>query len=556
MRKSIVTAYFSRIILHFSFFRDRTLFCNIIQNTFNTIGGDIAEGMRMNKILSWAMVFTLLMNAFALAFFVQPARATGTIYIRADGSIDPPTAPIQRDGNAYTFTDNTNDSIVVERNNIVIDGNGYTLQGSGSGNGIYLSGRENVTVRNTQIKAFFYGIVLISSSNYNSIIGNNITASSGNGIRLYSNCNYNSVSGNNIINNGDGILLFAASSNSISGNNVTANNGGGIRLGWSSNYNSIIGNNIAANSGNGIDFYSPSSYNSISGNNVTANNGYGLYLWEGSSNYVYQNSFINNYGIYLWGSADNYVYHNNFINSTHQVYTDGNWNDWDDGYPSGGNYWSDYFGEDLYYGPYQNIMGSDGIGDTPITIDGNNRDNYPLMKPYPWNEHDVGITLVSPSKDSIAQGYNVSINVMVFNYGSYAESFNVTLQANGALIGEVNGVDIASRDFTIATFNWSTSSYEKGNYAIRVNITLISGELDISDNTWAVDVLITISGDINGDRKVDLQDVFAVGKAFGTTQQGPNPPGRVYVPNCDINGDGKIDLKDYFTACKNFGKSW
>jgi hypothetical protein len=67
---------------------------------------------------------------------------------------------------------------------------------------------------------------------------------------------------------------------------------------------------------------------------------------------------------------------------------------------------------------------------------------------------------------------------------------------------------------------------------------------------------MTISGDINGDRKVDLQDVFAVGKAFGTTQQGPNPPGRVYVPNCDINDDGKIDLKDYYTACKNFGKSW
>jgi hypothetical protein len=80
--------------------------------------------------------------------------------------------------------------------------------------------------------------------------------------------------------------------------------------------------------------------------------------------------------------------------------------------------------------------------------------------------------------------------------------------------------------------------------------------LDISDNTCTVNVLITISGDINGDRKVDLQDVFAVGKAFGTTQQGPNPPGRAYVPNCDINDDGKIDLKDYYPTCKNYGKSW
>jgi len=57
-------------------------------------------------------------------------------------------------------------------------------------------------------------------------------------------------------------------------------------------------------------------------------------------------------------------------------------NIWDDGYPSGGNYWSDYNGTDLFSGPYQNITGSDGIGDTPYVIDENNRDRYPLMKPW------------------------------------------------------------------------------------------------------------------------------------------------------------------------------
>jgi hypothetical protein len=55
---------------------------------------------------------------------------------------------------------------------------------------------------------------------------------------------------------------------------------------------------------------------------------------------------------------------------------------WDDGYPSGGNYWSDYRGVDLYSGPYQNETGSDGIGDTPYVIDENNVDHYPLMNPW------------------------------------------------------------------------------------------------------------------------------------------------------------------------------
>jgi hypothetical protein len=61
-------------------------------------------------------------------------------------------------------------------------------------------------------------------------------------------------------------------------------------------------------------------------------------------------------------------------------------NYWDDGYPSGGNYWSDYTGEDLFSGPNQSIPGSDGIGDIPRKIPAmlpeyENYDFYPFMEP-------------------------------------------------------------------------------------------------------------------------------------------------------------------------------
>ena len=55
---------------------------------------------------------------------------------------------------------------------------------------------------------------------------------------------------------------------------------------------------------------------------------------------------------------------------------------WTNGYPSGGNYWSDYNGTDSYRGPYQNVTGSDGIGDTPYAINATDIDNYPLMNPW------------------------------------------------------------------------------------------------------------------------------------------------------------------------------
>jgi len=54
-------------------------------------------------------------------------------------------------------------------------------------------------------------------------------------------------------------------------------------------------------------------------------------------------------------------------------------NVWDDGYPSGGNYWSNYTDVDLSSGAYQNVTGSDGIGDALHIMDANNTDNYPLM---------------------------------------------------------------------------------------------------------------------------------------------------------------------------------
>ena len=54
-------------------------------------------------------------------------------------------------------------------------------------------------------------------------------------------------------------------------------------------------------------------------------------------------------------------------------------NTWDDGYPSGGNYWSDYADIDQYCGPYQNETGPDGIWDHPYEIDENNIDHYPIV---------------------------------------------------------------------------------------------------------------------------------------------------------------------------------
>ena len=142
--------------------------------------------MNRRLVLIMTLMITLI-GIFGAAFRVQRAEASGTIYIRADGSIDPDTAPIlSLDNVTYTFTDNMNESVFVEKDNIVVDGAGYTLQGTGIGGGIFLTmGRRNVTIKHVVIRGFGLGIKLFEASN-NVISGNDIRVNSWYGIHLES----------------------------------------------------------------------------------------------------------------------------------------------------------------------------------------------------------------------------------------------------------------------------------------------------------------------------------------------------------------------------------
>jgi len=355
------------------------------------------------KAVSGIMLTILLIGMLTLAFNIQPVKAEETVYIRPDGTVYPSTAPISRVGDVYTFTDNIYDSIVVQRDNIVIDGAGYTIQGTGAwgSKGIDLSTRENVTIQNMKIKTFWAGIGLYYASN-NSIIGNNITNNNVCGVKLYFS-SFNTITGNNIVNTAFyGIDVERSSNNTLSGNTM-ADNSLSIFLRESANNNIIAKNNIT-NGASGINLQR-SNNNTIFENNIEANNGMGIWLSECSNNIISANDLTSNWcglglfksslntvsgndiknnnfgGVYLAPlSSENIFYHNNFMNNIRQVYieTSGYTNFWDDGYPSGGNYWSDYT---VRYPSAQELDGS-GIWDTPYVIDENNQDNYPLMNPW------------------------------------------------------------------------------------------------------------------------------------------------------------------------------
>ena len=272
----------------------------------------------MSRNLLLLMLLALLIGTLNLASRVEKVKASGTIYIRADGRIDPPTANITTTDNVnYTFTGNICDSIVVERDNIVVDAAGYTVQKTESDTGITLQGRINVTIRNSVIKGFGLGIGLYSS-NRCTLYGNRLEGdSSGPGIGMIDS-NYNNVLNNTLLDNDHSIHLGQSSNNVIDGNNASYNHQG-ITVESFSHDNTVTNNTANNNTGNGI-YVNEGSSNNLIANNILSYNGQGVAMTDNSSrNVIMGNTLIGNkFGVDLHFYAPDNLIVGNTISSNLQ----------------------------------------------------------------------------------------------------------------------------------------------------------------------------------------------------------------------------------------------
>jgi parallel beta-helix repeat protein len=234
---------------------------------------------------------------------------------------------------------------------------------------------------------------------------------SGNGGIYVDNCVNATLCKNVVTNNGHGIEVLRSSGSTVQDNLVSGNVQTGILTVWSFN-NTICGNTISdSNVGIGTAF--PCYNNTFSGNTIS-DNAYGFLV-------AFQNCRL---------------FHNNIENNTNQVtlcspqYA----NAWDDGYPSGGNYWSDYSGVDLYRGPYQNETGSDGIGDEARVIAVNNQDRYPMMRRF-GSIRNLNTGLAYPTIQSAINAPETLVNHTIFvSSGTYYES--IVVNKTVAIVGE------------------------------------------------------------------------------------------------------------------------
>ncbi len=255
---------------------------------------------------------------------------------------------------------------------------------------VIIANCTNLIVEDQNLNSGSVGIELGFSS-WNTISYNNAFSNYHAGL-FFVHSDNNTAHGNIFTNNGNGIELRYSNNNSIANNTLSSNRGNGLILHFSDD--NVIANNTLTHNRYGFFVEYLNNRNTISGN-LVLDNWCGLFMWDfNENNTVSENNIYSNsaYAVQIgdWWSVDNRnnrIFHNNFVDNDEigaggQAYDVNANNQWDDGYPSGGNYWSDYAGSDTFSGVLQNQPGSDGIGDTPHFFRGDNLDRYPLMSTY------------------------------------------------------------------------------------------------------------------------------------------------------------------------------
>jgi len=378
------------------------------------------------------------------------------------------------------FLRNSNNGII---HNITIlnnevrncNGNGISIESMVTGN--YYSSIDQIEIIDNVISDNNVGINIYAQSPspayesyiFNINIADNTLTSNSEGMNLTAFDDgriWNVNVTDNIINSNTnyGAFFAGVQTCNVSFNTISSN--GNYGLGLNGIYNNITYNTVKQNGNNGIYLFGDSSYNQIESNIIESNLYCGIQL-SGISGELTNNITIANntvfsnlwYGIHLNEYSNyNQIDHNNFIDNANQAYDAGQNNAWDNGYPSGGNYWSDYNGVDFNSTPTQDVPPPDGIGDTPYSnIDGStgSEDQYPLMD----EVMPPFVISTTPSEGDVNIPLDTNITII------FSESMNTTVipvltQESGSIVSYVfsgwNTTNVGNDTAIWTHINWAT----------------------------------------------------------------------------------------------------
>ena len=244
----------------------------------------------------------------------------------------------------------------------------------------------------------------------------------------------------------------------------------------------------------------------------------------------------NLFGIYNDQATNSSVYHNNFIGNTNQAVDESGTNPnntWDNGYPSGGNYWSNHTGVDINSGVDQDESGSDGIADTPYDIAGGSgsKDYYPFMNENGW----ATTTNQRPKADAngpyeaITDGVLVDIDPDTLNINSKGKWVTAYLVADpdGTALVKLDGTGSSDPDEDeLASYSWTVFDSDDNVIA---EATGAAPEVELPAGEFEVELMVN-DGQLDSESastttiSVNILDVASVDPSQ-ITLLGPNEDG-------------------------------
>jgi len=496
-------------------------------------------------ILSFMLIYVL-----PLAFNVQPAKA-GTIVVpddyasiqRAIDVASPFDTIFVRKGvyceNLFigkalslvgedwqqTIIDGggTGHVIYIKANNVKVSG--FTIKNSSSEypySGIYLDESHGCHICGNNITAMYYGIRIYNSSDnyvYQNYINYEYGASSSvMGIELAWSQN-NTISNNYIE---IGIKLAESRNNLIDWNTFLNRWALAVDVEINSNYNTFMRNHINCSYG---FFISGSIGNVIKGNEVVTRDDC-VRVWQANNTVMSENNFnVEEYGyyaLYIRWSHNCVFYHNNIFSGGVSISEGLIGNVWDDGYPSGGNYWEKQWGKSDYYsGPNQDQPGSDGIVDTPYDLGYGNKDRYPFMNPYREPLFEISS---SPQSQKFYAPQTKSYTIIVTSVNSFILPVNLSCTWLGSapsgitfslsrstITSPPNGKDTSNLTITASqtattgsyTLRITGTSESLTNY-IDIAVTVLSASLDITPPEISEPLQTPLNNTIQPDERVKI----------------------------------------------------
>jgi parallel beta-helix repeat protein len=282
------------------------------------------------------------------------------------------------------------------------------------------------------------------------------------------------VEGNLVVSSEYGVWMTACFSISVLSNEFS-NCTYGVAISYT-DFAYVRGNAIFDSRGFGVTVYYQS-YFILMDNNYIARSLFGAVTLDDSHDiHINDNLIQDNTGIagsYAGGITITSCYNiwidrNDFENNLPVQGMDDGSNFWNNTYPLGGNWWSDYFGDDNFSGPDQDISGPDGFGDSPYVIDPDSQDYYPWMDMLMLDRPPVGNLTGDPLLGDLTTVFSFSGNL------SYDPDPGDTLQYRWDFDGDGNW------DTALSTDPNATHIYPAGaNYTVIMEVVDSSGISDI-----------------------------------------------------------------------------